>query len=867
MPLTPGTRLGSYEILAPLGAGGMGEVYRARDTRLNREVAIKVLPELVAADPNRLARFEREAQAVAALSHPNILAIHDFGASGSTTYAVMELLEGVTLREELGKGPLPLRKATDYAGQIARGLAAAHEKGVVHRDLKPENLFITSDERAKILDFGLARQVAPSSGAEQTFAPASPLRTDPGTVLGTVGYMAPEQVRGEPGDQRSDIFSFGAVLYEMVTGRRAFARATPAETMTAILREDAPDPTAMTPQIPPSLARIIWHCLEKKPEARFRSAHDLAFALETTLTSSSAAAGATTAGLVARRDRPRYAIWLAAAALLGLTGVGGFWLGRSTGTTTDAASTVAAPSFRRLTFERGLISRALFAPDAQTVVFSASWNADPFRVFLTRLDSRGATRLPMPDGLLLSIATASELGIGIDVRPGTLTPRVTLAQTPMLSGSPRPLVENVTFAEWNSAGTLAVVRIEGARQRLEAPPGNVLYETSGEIGHPRFSRSGDRIAFLDWPVKNDDRGTVAVVDLKGQRRTISRAWEAVRGVAWSPANDEVWYTAATEGTEYSLMASTLDGRERIVFRAPNSLQIHDVRPDGRVLVVRYERTKYVGGLFAGDANERDLSLFDYSWARDISRDGRLVALTYSGPGSGRDYEVYLRDVRGGQATRIGSGQAQQFSPDGKWVLSVVHGPPAALLLLPTGPGQSRTLQTGGVAVTDARWLPDGRRFIAIGSEQGRTPRAYVIDIEGGGPPRAISPEGVTFESNLLAVARDGSFVALRAPDRRVMLFRPNGGEPVVLAGLEADEMPIGWTPESKSVLVWRTQERGAIDRVDIASGRRDRWLQLRPPEKSVLSRQITLAFGADGKSYAANYERIQTELYLVEGLK
>ena len=282
MTLTAGTRLGPYEILAAIGAGGMGEVYKARDTRLGREVAIKVLPERVAADAAALARFEREAKAVAALSHPNILALHDFGRDGAVAYAVTELLEGETLREALSSGPLSPRGASEYGVQIALGLAAAHEKGIVHRDLKPDNVFVTRDERIKILDFGLAK---PSGGAgggpDETQSPTVTGYTEPGVVMGTVGYMSPEQVRGIAVDHRSDIFSFGAVLYEMATARRAFQRETAAETMTAILKEDPTHLSEAEGRVPPALAAVIVHCLEKKPERRFQSARDLAFALET----------------------------------------------------------------------------------------------------------------------------------------------------------------------------------------------------------------------------------------------------------------------------------------------------------------------------------------------------------------------------------------------------------------------------------------------------------------------------------------------------------------------------------------------------------------------------------------------------------
>src|SRR6266446_235816 len=280
MPLPSGTKLGPYEIRSPLGAGGMGEVYRARDTRLNRDVAIKVLPASFSSDPDRLQRFAQEARAAAALSHPNILSIFDIGDNQGAPYVVSELLEGETLRDRLRNGPLPARKAIDYAGQMARGLAAAHEKGIVHRDLKPENLFLTHDGRAKILDFGLAKLTRPgevTAGADTTTMTGG---SEPGFVLGTVSYMSPEQVRGQAAGPASDLFSYGTILYEMLLGKRAFRGKTTADTMSAILKDDPPELAETNRQIPPALERIVRHCLEKNPEERFQSAHDVAFDLE-----------------------------------------------------------------------------------------------------------------------------------------------------------------------------------------------------------------------------------------------------------------------------------------------------------------------------------------------------------------------------------------------------------------------------------------------------------------------------------------------------------------------------------------------------------------------------------------------------------
>ena len=316
------SRLGPYEIVAPLGAGGMGEVYRARDSRLGREVAVKVLPELFAKDPSRLARFEREARAVAALSHPNILALHDYGTHEAITYAVMELLEGETLRGRLDKGPIPWREAVEIGAAIADGLAAAHAKGIVHRDLKPENLFLTTDGRVKILDFGLAR-ITPLPITQSETAPYVPAETDAGRVMGTVGYMSPEQVRGQPADARSDLFSFGCVLYEMVTGRRAFQRDTAAETMTAILHDEPADPTASGAQLSAELGRLIRQCLAKSPNARLQSARDLALGLRAAATDPNLHRPAAT------RTRARRIVAIGAALLLiGVVGTAAYFLTR-----------------------------------------------------------------------------------------------------------------------------------------------------------------------------------------------------------------------------------------------------------------------------------------------------------------------------------------------------------------------------------------------------------------------------------------------------------------------------------------------------------------------------------------------------------
>jgi len=852
-----------YEIVSPLGAGGMGEVYRARDTRLGRDVAIKVLPEEFATRPEMLTRFEREARAIAALSHPNILAIHDFGSDRGTTYAVMELLDGDTLRDALAGGALPPRRAVAYAIQIAHGLAAAHDKGIVHRDLKPENIFVTADGRLKILDFGLARQdlpaVAPSSA---TLAATVNSPTEPGTVLGTVGYMAPEQVRGAAVDWRADIFSFGAVLYEMVSGLRAFQRETAAETMTAILREDLPEPDA---PVPPAIDRIVRHCVEKKPEARFRSAHDLAFALEAVTGPSSTSTVAPPAAMAAPRPRGRSWIvpGLAAALAVALTAAGVMWYGRRPATDVGASSD--PPHFRQLTFEDSVIESARFAPDGRTVVYTSARAIGESRIRITRLESPGTTALSVPNAMLQSVSSDAEMLVGLNPQRLGAIEATTLVRLPLLGGAPRPVLEQVTFADWSADGAIAVAHVVGSQQRLEYPIGTVLYQTEGEIGHPRVSPAGDRVAFLDWPVKNDDRGTVVIVDRKGERQVVSRAWEGVRGLAWSPSGAEVWYTAAGTGSDYDIWAAGPGHPEHRLYSAPGGIVLQDVTRDGKALITRYDRTIRVEGVFDDGPEVKDLSWLGGSFAQDISRDGRRVLLSHFGQGSSPNYDVYVRGSRDAEASRIGEGQGQQFSPDGTAVLAVIHGPPSRLVIHPIGAGTTITVPTGNVTVTHARWFPDGRRLLVIGTEPSKGVRAYVTDV-GGTPARPVTPEGITYRGDRIAFANDGSRAAFRAPDGGVMLYATDQAPPVPVKGLAADEIPFAWAGDDRSLLVLEGTNQRRVVGVDIATGRRTTVREITPSNTGLIG-PSSISLTLDGRSYVANYQIRRMTVFLVDGLK
>src|SRR5262245_30301410 len=542
MALSSGTRLGPYEILATIGAGGVGEVYRAKDPRLKRDVAIKVLPSSFSTDAERLRRFEQEAQAAGALNHPNSTAVYEFGNHEGSPYIVTELLDGETLRLRLSGGALPLRKATDYAIQTAKGLAAAHEKGIVHRDLKPENLFVTNDGRVKILDFGLAKltQADGATGPQTNLPTITGGGTEPGVVLGTLGYMSPEQVKGKPADARSDIFSFGAILYEMLSGSRAFHRETAAETMSAILREEPPDLSATNKNVQPGLERVVRHCLEKSPEERFHSAHDLAFDLEAIsgTSATSAAVSAAKGGGIRLGRIPL----LAAAALAAIALAAGYFLGKSKGTS-------APPTFKHITFRGGAIWAARFGSDGKSILTTGAWDGKPAQIYVSRPESPEAVPFGVPDADVAAVSPSGEVAVLLKADFNTAFTRAgTLARVAATGGTPRELLERVNYADWTPDGKdLGLVRVEGGRCRLELPAGKVLYETTGWIGQPRISPKGDRIAFLDHPVVNDDGGTAAIVDKSGKKTTISPEYATAQGLAWSPDGSEVWYTAAEFG--------------------------------------------------------------------------------------------------------------------------------------------------------------------------------------------------------------------------------------------------------------------------------------------------------------------------------
>jgi len=834
----------------------MGEVYRAKDTRLGRTVALKVLPESFFEEEERVARFEREAKLLASLSHPNVAAIYSFEETEGRHGLAMELLEGETLRETLRGGALPLARAVEIGLQIARGLAAAHAKGIVHRDLKPENVFVTKDRRVKILDFGLAKLSVPAGGVEDlTSAGTRSLLTEAGAVFGTLSYMSPEQVRGEPVDGRSDLFALGTILSEMLTGGPVFRRGTSADTMSAILKEDPP---GLPDRVPASLSRVVSRLLEKMPEDRFQSASDLGFALEAL---SSPSGPAPPAGVSVRPRRgPRALVLGGALAALALAGAA-FMVGKR-------GSVAPIVTYKRLTFQRGRILSARFAPDGQTILYAAAWEGRKPEVYSTRVESTESRPLGLPDvSDLFSVSPSAELL----VQHRTADGKGALAEVPLSGGAPRDLVEGAAGASWAPDGkTFAVLLGQwGIGMRLEFPSGRVLVTTKDNLSVPAVAPDGRHVAFLSR-ADISSGFDVDVVDTAGKRRALSKGWNFIfpAGLAWSPKGDEVWFAGDREGGTRWLNAVSLAGRERVVSRLPDDVYLHDVFRDGRVLLAREVRRSSLVVLPPGEKSERDLSWLDYSAPGGITDDGRQVAIVEFGEGGGSTYSTYLRKTDGSPAAKIVDG-AGSLSPDGRFIFAVQRSQPIKVFIAPTGPGARREVPLGRVAsVGTSEWFPDGRSLILTGREAEGGTRIYTCDAVNPVEPRAITPQGFSLWWGSLPVSPDGKTFFAKDEKGRPVLIPAGGGPAGEIPGLLPGDEPMQWMDGGKTLLVKRQGELSlAVYRLDLATGARTLFREIAPQDIAGMNGFNSARFTPDGRSYAYGYFRTFSDLYLVDGLR
>jgi serine/threonine protein kinase len=862
----PGAAIGPYVILDQIGAGGMGEVYRARDTRLGREVAIKVLTPEAAGEDRARRRLEREARTVASLSHPNIVALYDIGEHDGVLYMVTELLSGQTLRESLRGGPMTEAAVIDLGMQVARGLAAAHARRLVHRDLKPENLFLTSDGTVKILDFGVARP-----GAQAGDVTATAVHT----LAGTISYMSPEQIGGDAVDERSDLFSLGAVLYESVTGDPAFPGQSRMEIASGILT--ASPPPFDRSELSPGLTQIITRCLSKAPESRYQSAADLAFTLQ--VLASVRARRDTTTRTQRRRDRRwTYAAALAitaatAAALVGLL---------------RPVEPFSSPiSMRQLTFQNGRLGLARFAPDGDVVVYGASWEGAPFRLFTTRAGGSESRPLDLPPADLLAISSRGDLAISIARRAfDGFEPDGRLAVVPLSGGAPRELYEHVVGADFGPDGEIAALAIrEGEEGRLEFPVGTVVHRARVVL-QPRVSADGQRVCFFAGRAY----GTLMVAERGRPARQIASDLGRGGSCVWNASGQEVWVSASdvlrpgeSGGTTHmALMTFDLNGRRRRVNTFSQHVEVQDLAPDGRMLITATTLRYSVHGSPRTDDRGIDLSAFDATRIGHVRADGNMLALWDNSGGSGED-RIFLRNMRGSPPVRLGPGLPFALTPDGASV-AVLHEPIAdtntfhrTVVLTPTGPGAPRKLDLGvevRQAVTNALGRIDstsrtadfsadgGRLLIPAGRTPGRPSRVYVHDLREGWT-RAVTPEHVTGPAVL---SPDGRRVIVKE-SQTLMAYDVDGTGQQPLPGPAEPGTPARWSVDGREIFL--TESDGPAVRVvrrSVATGRRDviREFQL-PDPAGVMSFDVWV--GADGESAAYATARSTGALFLLDGVR
>jgi serine/threonine protein kinase len=861
MILASGSRFGPYDVIDQIGAGGMGEVYRARDPKLRRDIALKVLPAAVSAAPDRRASLEREARLLASLNHPHIATIYGFHEVDGVSALALELVEGETLAERLRKGRLSDDEAVRYASQIAEALAYAHQRGLVHRDVKPTNIVVTA-KGAKLLDFGLADLV-------QSAAPASGNLGEPSTDFGPVGtpfYMSPEQIEGLAIDHRSDIYSLGLVLCQMLTGFRpdSVSNFSTRTLIRGLLNQIASRPVRL----------VVERCLASEPDERWADARDLHYALVAVAEpdigdprshgEDETAAAHFRLPAVWRRRWIRRTVLATAVAML-VTALVGFIAGMR-------SVDISPSTYQQLTFRRGSVMSARFAGD-NTVVYSAAWDGKPEEIWSMRTDNPESRSLGITNARLLSISPLGEMAILTGSRTSVgIDQGGMLARLALDASAPREVLADVEDADWASDGQrLAVAHVSEGKSRLEFPIGTVLYESEGWINGVAVSPDNEYVAFIDHPLYYDDRGSVSLIpQTGGTPRVLSRGWSAVTGLAWTPRGDEIWFTAAGFGTTASLFAVDLSGRVRTISPSTNRMTIHDIDRDGRVLVTEGRYRLRINAVGSSGDDERDLSWLDGSVVTDLSSDGATVLINEVSAGAGTPlYAAYLRKTDGSSAIRIGEGAMPRLSPDGRWAVTLLLRSLPSVVLLPTGAGQPRTLDRGSLTDLQAvAWFPDGRRILIAGRQASEPIRLWTQELAGG-PPKPIGREGLWIAPYSRPISPDGRSALTLDLSGRIWLERlTEGQEAHAITGLEKGDVPIRWAADGRSFFLFREGELPTIVyRFDLNEGRKEQVTALVPADPTGVRRLASIQTTPDGRFFVYTYSQTLSDLYLLSKVR
>jgi hypothetical protein len=859
MDSIPGKTISHYRIVSRLGEGGAA--YKAEDRRSGLTVLFRFLPEEFSTDPQASAQFVQMADSVAALSHRHVGELYELGVWEGRHFCVTEFPDGETLAQRIAGHPVVFRELLDLAVQISDALEAAHSAGLIHGDLQPAKIYVTRQGNARLADFGVAGWLPEGAAAG--------------------GYQAPEQLRGERPDAPCDLFSLGAILYEMATGQPPFSGPDPGAIRRAILEQDVPPASQANPDLPVRFDDIVSKALEKDRDLRYQGAAEMRTDLRRLRRDwDSDRVAATRAALVdaASLQAKAMASGLPGAAEtaapprsklgMGLGFVLALVLGAAAGVVGLRYLRHLAPqpvtAFHPLTFRQGRIESARFGAKGGTIFYTAAWDGAAPRVFSVSTGSPESVPLAPRDAKILSVSHSNELAILEDVHPaGDGRTEGNLVNMALDGVAGQPILKNVENADWSPAGkSIAVVRRVDGKDRLEYPIGKVLEQTAGWIGDPRFLSDGASIAFVEHPAPGSDAGSVDVVSIAGEKKVLSAGWSSVRGLAWSPTGKEIWFTAARQGVR-RLYAVNLVGKTRQLAASAGSLRLEDVAADGRALLAREDSRWQMAEVTPGQANEQDLSWLSGSELRDVSADGKTILFNEMGPAGGTEESIYVRGTDSLPATRLGAGRALAISPDGKFALAATIGARSHLMLLPIGAGARVDLPAAAVTHVWAAWLPGGKRFVFLGRQPGQRLQLFVEDVTRH-EPQAISPPGLGPSA---ALSTNGQLVAAIGPDGKGYLYPVDGGRVVMVHGLTSDDTIVGWTRYGNGLYVAEGALPVKVFRLSLVSGAKTPLYQLAPASPAGVVRLRTIRVTPDGRLCVFSYCRTLSHLYLAEGLR